>query len=114
MTNREFYNAVVNGEITEDVVLYAQAALEKMDAANEKRRNTPSKTAVENQPLVDRILNEILGAEPMTASDVAAALGVTTQKASSLLTHMPAGAVVKGEQKVPKKGTVKVYSLPQD
>ena len=112
MTNREFYTAVINANVNEDITTYAQAALDKMDAANEKRRNTPSKKAIENQPLVDQIVNEILTSEPKTASDVAAELGVSAQKASALLRGL-GDAVVVTDIKVPKKGTVKGYALAE-
>lgn len=112
MTNRESYEAVVNGTITPDVIEHFKAALAKMDAANEKRRNTPSKKAVENAPLVEQIVNEILTNEPKTASDVAAELGVTPQKASALLRQVVAdGKATVTDVKVPKKGAQKAYSL---
>lgn len=112
MTNREFYNAVIEANVNEDITAYAQAALDKMDAANEKRRNTPSKTAIENQPLVDKIVSEILTSEAKTASDVAGELGVSVQKASALLRQIVAnGNATVSDVKVPKKGTVKAYTL---
>ena len=109
MTNRDFYTAVAANEITDEVMAFAAAAIEKMDATNEKRCNTPSKAQIENQPLIDKILDEVLTTEPMTASDVAAALGVSTQKASALLRNLD--GVVQSEVKLPKKGTVKAYAL---
>lgn len=112
MTNRESYEAVVNGTITPDVIEHFKAALAKMDAANEKRRNTPSKKAVENAPLVEQIVNKILTNEPKTASDVAAELGVTPQKASALLRQVVAdGKATVTDVKVPKKGAQKGYLL---
>jgi predicted HTH transcriptional regulator len=112
MTNREFYTAIVNANVSDELTSYAQAALDKMDAANEKRRNTPSKTAIENQPLVDEIVNNILTNEPKTASDIAVVLGTSVQKASALLRGIVAdGHAVATDVKVPKKGTVKAYTL---
>ena len=87
MTKREVMNAIVNGEMNEEVKAWAEHEIEKMDAANEKRRNTLSKKAKENQPLIDRIVEEILGDEPKTASDVAAVLEVSVQKASAQTTR---------------------------
>ena len=114
MTNRESYEAVVNGTITPDVIEHFKAALAKMDAANEKRRNTPSKKAVENTPLVKQIVNEILTNEPKTASDIAAELGVTPQKASALLRQVVAeGKATVTDVKVPKRGTQKGYTLAE-
>jgi predicted Rossmann fold nucleotide-binding protein DprA/Smf involved in DNA uptake len=114
MTNREFYNAIVNGNVNDEVIAQAQAYLDKMDAANEKRRNTPSKKAIENQPILDTIVNEVLTSEPKTASDVAAEIEVSVQKASALLRALVAdGKAVATDVKVPKKGTQKAYTLAE-
>ncbi len=112
MTNREFLNAIVANEtIADEIREHAQAELDKMDAANEKRKNKPSKAALENAPLIETIVNEILGTEPVTASDVAATLGVSVQKASSLLRAIAAaGNANVTEVKIPKKGTQKGYT----
>lgn len=111
MTQREFYTAVANTSVEGELVAYAQAQLEKMDAANEKRKNTPSKKATENAPLVDQIVNEILGAEAVTAADVAAILGCSVQKASMLCrAAVLDGRAIATDVKVPKKGTLKGYT----
>lgn len=113
MTQRDFYNAVINANVNDEVTEYATGALAKMDAANEKRRNTPSKAQKENAPLVEQIVNEILDAEtPKTATEVGEILGVKVQKASALLRQVVAeGKAVSTDLKVPKKGTVKGYTL---
>lgn len=114
MTNREFYTNIINGTINDEVIAHATASLEKLDATNEKRRNTPSKTQVENQPLIDTIVGSILTAEPKTASDVAGELGVSVQKASALLRAIVAdGKAVASDVKVAKKGTQKAYALAE-
>ena len=110
MTKREFYTAIMNGEIDEQVKLFAAEELEKMDAANEKRRNTLSKKAQENQPLLQQITDEILTDEPKTATDVAAVLEVSVQKASHLLRRLAEdGKVEKVDVKIKGKGTQKGY-----
>ena len=112
MTKREFYVAVSNGEMTDELMAMAAAEIEKMDAANEKRKEKTSKKAEENQPLIDRIVNEILTSEPQTATDVAAVLEVSVQKASSLCRAAVAqGKAVQSDVKVPKKGNQKAYAL---
>ena len=112
MTNREFFNAVINTEnIAEDVKAYAEAAIAKMDATNEARKNKPSKAAIENAPLLEQIYNDILCGEAITASGVAEAIGVSVQKANSLLRTLVAEGKAEAEDiKVPKKGTVKGYT----
>ena len=114
-TKKDFLKAVAAGTVTEKEQDYAKVALEKLEAVNEKRRNTPSKAAVENQPLVDALLGGILTAEPKIASDVAAELGVSTQKASALLRSLVAsGKAVSIDVKVAKRGSQKAYSLVTD
>ena len=111
MTNREFLIAVSTNAITEDVIAHAAEAIAKLDAANEKRKNKPSKTAEANAPIVEAITG-ILTAEPQTATDIAGLVGISTQKASALLRQLVAnGTAVQSEVKVPKRGTVKAYAL---
>ena len=113
MTKRDFYTMISNGTVNDEVVEFATAEIAKLDAANEKRKEKTSKKAEENQPLVDRIANEILNDQPMTATDVAAILEVTVQKASSLCrTAVARGLAVQTDIKVPKKGNMKAYCLP--
>ena len=112
MTKREFYVAVSNGEMDEELMNYATAEIEKMDAANEKRKEKTSKKAEENQPLIDRIVNEILTTEPKTATDIAAVIELSVQKTSALCRAAVAqGKAVQSEVKVPKKGNQKAYAL---
>ena len=113
MTKREFYTAIMNGEIDEQVKLFASEEIEKMEAANEKRRNTLSKKAQENQPLLRQITDEVLTDEPKTATDVAAVLEVSVQKASGLLRRLVEdGLATKVDVKIKGKGTQKGYTLP--
>lgn len=110
MTNREFLMAVANLDNAE-LAAHAQAALEKLDEANAKRKEKVSKKAAENQPLVDRIVNEILGDEPVTATDVAGVLEVSVQKASMLCRAAVAqGKAVSQEVKIKGKSAMKGYT----
>lgn len=113
MTNREFYNAIVTANLSDEITEKAHALLAQIDARNEKRASTPSKKSVENAPLKDAIValftDEV---KVLTAAEVGVRLEVTTQKASALLRQMVEGGVLTAEEvKVPKKGKVKAYSL---
>lgn len=111
MTNREFLTNVANGTITDAEITHATEALAKMDAANEKRKNRPSKKAEENAPLMDQIFNEVLSAEAVPAATVAETIGVSVQKANALLRALVAeGRAVATDVKMPKRGTVKAYT----
>ena len=63
MTKREFLTAVSNGEMTDELKEFAAAEIEKMNNSAAARAAKPSKAQLENAPLVDRIVNEILGTE---------------------------------------------------
>ena len=112
MTNREFLTAIANSEnLSAELVEHATNEIAKMDAANEKRKNKPSKTAIENAPIIEALTNA-LTSDPQTAGDLASVVGISTQKASSLLRQIVAsGVAVSTDIKVPKKGTCKGYSL---
>lgn len=104
--------AIVNGTMNEEIQTMAVTELEKMDAANAKRRERVSKKAQENAPLVDQIVNEILGTEPLTATDIAAAMGISVQKASALArAAVKDGRAVSTDVKVTGKGMQKGYTL---
>lgn len=108
MTRREMFEAIVNGNITDEVVEMAQNEIVKMDERNAKRKNTPSKTALANEPIKAQIA-EVLTSEPQTASEIAEKVEISTQKASALLRQIDGITVT--EVKVKGKGKVKGYSL---
>lgn len=112
MTNREFLTAVSACENCSDEVReYAKAAIAKMDATNEARKNKPSKKSEENAPIMEQIVNEILTVEAQTASAIAEAAGISVQKASALLRQLVAdGKATVTEVKIPKRGVQKAYS----
>jgi transcription termination factor NusB len=115
MTNREFLTAVSTNAITEDVIAHEVAQIEKLDAANEKRKNKTSpkdmEKAAENAKF-DEIVIGVLTNEPQIEADIAGALGVTGPKARAALKRLvETNVVVKSEVKVPKKGVVKAYAL---
>ena len=111
MTTREFLNAVIEANLSEDATEKATALLAQIDKRNEKRAGTPSKTAVANEPIKASIVN-LLNDQPKTAAEIGTVLEISTQKASSLLRQLAeSGAVVATEVKVPKKGKVKGYTL---
>lgn len=112
MTNREFFTAIAENEaLPTDVRDFATSAISKLDARNEKRKDTPTKAQKENAPIKEHIV-AVFNGSPMTAAEVAEAVGVSTQKASALLRQLVADGTLSVEDvKVPKKGTVKAYSL---
>ena len=111
MTNREFFEAIINGTINDEIKTHAEEAIAKMDARNARRAGKPSKTAVANAPIIDAI-KAILTDTPQTAGMIAEKVDITVQKASALCRQIVAnGDAQVTEVKVPKKGKQKGYYL---
>ena len=111
MTNREFYTAIVNGTLTEDVVAKAHEEIEKLDARNAKRASKPSKKSLENAPIKDSIA-EFLADGSHLASEIAKGLDLSVSKVSALCRQMVGDGILTVEDvKVKGKGTQKSYSL---
>ena len=108
MTKREMFEAIVNGNVTEEVVEMAKNEIIKMDERNAKRKSSPSKKSVENEPIKAKI-SEVLTNTPQSASEIAEKVEISTQKASALLRQIEGLTVT--EIKVKGKGKVKGYAL---
>ena len=112
MTNRDFYTAIINGTLNDEVKAFATAEIGKLNARNEKRRNTPTKEQVANEGVKASIKAYLEGSPKALASSIATAVGVSTQKVSALCAQMVAsGEVTVLDVKVKGKGTLKAYSL---
>lgn len=112
-TKREFLQAVINGEVsTDEIVEYAKNEIEKLDKENEKRRERNAKKKEEYQPILDKILNEILvDGEEKLSSEVAEKMEISVQKSTALLKMLVnSGKVFQSEKKISGK-TKKVYKL---
>lgn len=111
MTNRDFLNAVINSAVSDEIREYAKAQLEKLNARNAARAAKPSKAAIANEPIKQAIV-QILSATPMTTTDIAKSIGVSTQKASAILLELVKDGVATAcDVKIPKVGTRKAYTL---
>ena len=111
MTNREFYTAIINSDLADDLKTYAQGEIDKLDARNDKRKNTQTKTQKENEGIMTSILDHLTNGSAV-ASDIATALGISTQKASALCKLLVNdGKLTVTDIKVKNKGTVKQYTL---
>lgn len=111
MTNREFFTAITNGQITEEVVAHATAALEKLNVTRKPTEKELAKQAAD--AVIREQIFALLTSDPQTAADLGAATGVTTNKASAELRKLVAeGRVTKTDVKVAGKGTCKGYALP--
>ena len=121
MTNREFYTAVSNGEMNDELMAKAAELLEKMNETNAKRAQKvlEKKQAAEDEkaPIREALLNA-MGDEGMTASQLIEAASLTDEvKVASVPSLLKPfvldGTVEKVDVKVegkkgPQRGYVKV------
>ena len=113
MTNREFLNSVINGTVGADEIAFATAEIAKLDARNNKRRNTLTKEQKANEDIKAAIL-EALKSGSLTAAEIGKACEISTQKASALCGLLVKdGKLAAADLKVKGKGSVKSYSLAE-
>ena len=113
MTEREFLTKVLAIEgIAKDLADYANEGIAKLDARNDKRKNTQTKAQKENAEVMKSIVALIEAKGAMVASAIGAELGISTQKASALCKLLVDNkALAVADIKIKNKGTVKEYSL---
>lgn len=112
MTNREFFEAIVSANVSDELTVFAQEAIAKLDKRNASRSSKPSKTALANVPVKEAIVAFLQENGEAIASDIATACEISTQKASSLCRQLvEEGQLTSQEVKVPKRGKVKAYRL---
>ena len=112
MTNRQALTLIVNGNLTDEVKAWARGEIDKLNAKNDKRKNTKSKDQIANESLMDNIVAYIKANGSQVASALGSALGISTQKASALCKLLvDGGELIVADKKVKGKGAVKEYSL---
>lgn len=115
MTKREFLTAITEGTMNEEIVAFATAEIEKLDATNAKRVVKAAEKAVEKEaeraPIREAIVACITD-EPKTATMLIAEAGLELkpQAIPSLLKALVEdGTLTKVDVKVKGKGTQKAY-----
>lgn len=116
MTNREFYTAISNGEMNDELMAKATELLEKMNETNAKRAQ---KVLEKKQAPIRKALLDVMGDEGMTASQLIEAAGLTDEvKVASVPSLLKPfvldGTVEKVDVKVegkkgPQRGYVKAH-----
>lgn len=112
MTERVALTAVINGNLTPDVIAWARAQIAKLDAKNAKRKTAEGEIKAENKPIADAIIVALANGA-MLSADLAVAVGVTVQKVNGVAGEMSKlGMLVKSKVKVKGKGEQTSYALP--
>ena len=108
MTTRDYFVAVLNAHISDEMDTVSQEFINKMDARNEKRKSADSKAKQATQARRDAVLHFLRENEGVfVRDDIAAATGLTAGQVSAackaLLTDE---VIVKSEVKVEKSRKV--------
>lgn len=112
MTNKEFYTNVINANLTEEMTAFAEAAIAKMEASAEKKRNTPSKAALENAELA-KVLAEAMEIDKIYTAAELVELGelANASKATAVAKVLVADGKAISEDVKGPKGKCKGYTL---
>ena len=115
MTYREFLNSVAASSVEVQISDFAKSELAKLDARNDKRRNTLTKEQIANEGIKADIVAALAAAgKALTASELSTSLGYSTQKITALCKQLTdCGKVTADDVKVKGKGTVKAYKLAE-
>lgn len=95
MTKIEFFEAVLEGTVTEEMIEYAEAALKKdaeRKAKVSQKRN--EKWLAENESLIGEILG-LLGEGAMTHAEIVEATGATGGKVTAVIRKLNAAGTIK-------------------
>lgn len=119
MTNREFYQEVINANINDELTAFATDSIKKLDHTNSLRKEATVKKAQEREaeraPIREAIM-AVMTIEPKTATTLIAESGVEIkpQAMPSLLKGLVEdGTVVKSDVKVTGKGKQRGYALAE-
>ncbi len=103
MTNREFYQSVINANISEDTTIKATELLSALDARNEKRKSTESKEKREASARRGLVLGFLQSNpnEVFTRDQIAEAVNLTPAQVTSAC-RILGDSVTKSEAKFDK------------
>ena len=115
MTRIEALRAIAAGEVTDEVIAKVEEMIEAHETELAKRKERAAEKRAEKDKEYDEVIativDTILTDEAKTASEIAAELGVSVQKASALMRKVcERELAVKSDVKVKGKGTQKGYA----
>ena len=114
ITMRQFFEAVVNGNITPAMVEKAKAEIAKLDATNAKRAEKAAEKAKENLPIKNAIFDFLAANGTKLTTEIAKGVEVlegSASKASAMCRQMvDEGRLTSSEVPVKGKGKQKAYT----
>ena len=114
ITMRQFFEAVVNGNITPAMVEKAKAEIAKLDATNAKRAEKAKEKAKENEPVKSAIFEFLVANGTKTTAEIAKGVEIlegSSPKASAMCRQMvDEGRLSVCDVSVKGKGKQKAYT----
>ena len=114
ITLRDLLNAVISGDITEEIRTKAQAEIAKLDATNAKRAEKAREKAKKNLPIKQAIFDFLVANGTKTTAEIAKGVEVlegSTSKASAMCRQMvESGQLTVSDVSVKGKGKQKAYT----
>lgn len=117
MTIREFYNAVLNANVSDEITEKATELVAQLDARNEKAKARPRKENAEVAGRKAAVAEFIATHEgEFTADEIAEEIGKIVPMspaavASAMRVHIAEGTVTKGTRKIDSKHSKVVYKI---
>ena len=101
MTNRAFYEAVINANVNAEITDFAKAAIQKLDDRNAARKGHQTKAQAEQAAIRAKIVGAVEPNVQYTAAVIAELVGITPNQASGHITVLTkAGYFEKGAVKI--------------
>ena len=114
VTLRDLFNAVISGNITDEIRSKAEGEIAKLDATNAKRQEKAAEKAKENLPIKQAIYDFLVANGVRTTVEIAKGvevLGGSSPKASAMCRQMvDEGRLTDSEVSVKGKGKQKAYA----
>ena len=115
ITMRQFFEAVINGDITPAMVEKAKAEIAKLDATNAKRAEKAKAKSAENAPLKNTIYEFLVENGLKTTAEIANGIGESSPKTSAMCRQMvEEGRLSVHDVTVKGKGKQKAYTAIED
>ena len=112
ITMRQFFESVVNNNITPAMIEKAKAEIAKLDATNAKRAEKAKAKAVEYEPIKSAIFEFLKANGTKTTAEIAVGVGESSPKTSAMCRQMVEdGRLTSSEVTVKGKGKQKAYTI---
>lgn len=116
-TMREFLNAVINANVSDEITTFANKEIEKLDKKNDKKKSTMTKDQKVNAEIKTKILEFMTEETTYTSPEISKSMQeiftemeISTNKISALMRQLVAENKVNQIEKVKtSKGYVKGY-----